>query len=161
MVIDLRDRNAIQGFISFRFMNSISEDEQSRINHELSLFTLPLSLYLSFQNQALNNGVPKMGRAFEILESNNNHNGTVKLTQRQLQILRGMVEGKTNHDLATELGFSVSTIRHETMAIYKELSVSDRQEAARVAISKGLIATAIGMAFVNNAGLISQTTHAI
>ena len=62
------------------------------------------------------------------------------LTKRQLNILKGMTEGKTNHELATQLGYSVSTIRHETMAIYKKLAVSDRHEAARVAVSKGLFA---------------------
>jgi DNA-binding NarL/FixJ family response regulator len=55
------------------------------------------------------------------------------LSPRQLLILAGMVEGKTNHELALELGFSVSTIRHETMAIYRALGVSDRKEAAKVA----------------------------
>ena len=61
------------------------------------------------------------------------------LTARQLLILAGMVEGKTNHELSVELGFSVSTIRHETMAIYKELGVSDRKEAARVGQAEHLI----------------------
>jgi DNA-binding CsgD family transcriptional regulator len=56
-----------------------------------------------------------------------------RMTDRQIQILRGMTNGKTNHDLATDLGFSVSTIRHETMAIFKALGVSDRKEAAKVA----------------------------
>ncbi len=55
-----------------------------------------------------------------------------KLSARQAQILQGMVEGKTNHELATDLGFSVSTIRHETMAIFKALGVSDRIEAAQI-----------------------------
>ena len=50
-----------------------------------------------------------------------------------------MVEGKTNHELANELGFSVSTIRHETMRIYQALSVSDRKEAAKKALSLSLI----------------------
>jgi DNA-binding NarL/FixJ family response regulator len=40
-----------------------------------------------------------------------------QVTQRQILILRGMVDGKTSHKLATEVGFSVSTIRHETMQI--------------------------------------------
>jgi DNA-binding CsgD family transcriptional regulator len=62
-----------------------------------------------------------------------------KLTARQLLILTGMVEGKTNHELSIDLGFSVSTIRHETMAIYKELGVSDRKEAARVGQAEHLI----------------------
>jgi DNA-binding CsgD family transcriptional regulator len=55
------------------------------------------------------------------------------ISPRQSQILQGMIEGKTNHELATDLGFSVSTIRHETMAIYRALGVSDRKEAAKVA----------------------------
>jgi DNA-binding CsgD family transcriptional regulator len=58
---------------------------------------------------------------------------------RQIQILQGMVEGKTNHELATDLGFSVSTIRHETMAIFRELGVSDRKEAAKAAQQMELI----------------------
>ncbi len=61
------------------------------------------------------------------------------LTSRQKLILQGMVDGKTNHELATELGFSVSTIRHETMRIYQTLAVSDRREAARAALDQGLI----------------------
>jgi len=62
-----------------------------------------------------------------------------KLSQRQLAILQGMVEGKTNHELANELGFSVSTIRHETMRIYEILAVSDRKEAAKKALALSLI----------------------
>jgi DNA-binding NarL/FixJ family response regulator len=50
-----------------------------------------------------------------------------------------MVEGKTNHELATEMGFSVSTIRHETMRIYQALAVSDRKEAAKKALTLNLI----------------------
>jgi DNA-binding CsgD family transcriptional regulator len=58
---------------------------------------------------------------------------TPKMSARQIQILQGMVDGKTNHELATDLGFSVSTIRHETMAIFRALGVSDRKEASKAA----------------------------
>ena len=60
-------------------------------------------------------------------------------TSRQLQILQGMVEGKTNHELATDLGYSVSTIRHETMRIFQILGVSDRREAARAALDRTIL----------------------
>jgi len=50
-----------------------------------------------------------------------------------------MVEGKTNHELATELGFPVSPICHETMRIYQALSVSDRREAAKKALKLSLV----------------------
>ena len=53
--------------------------------------------------------------------------------------LPGIGEGKTNHKLATELGFSVSTIRHETMRIYQALNVSDRKEAAKKALVLGIV----------------------
>jgi DNA-binding NarL/FixJ family response regulator len=61
------------------------------------------------------------------------------MSDRQIQILQGMIEGKTNHELATNLGFSVSTIRHETMAIFRALGVSDRKEAAKAAQQMELI----------------------
>lgn len=61
------------------------------------------------------------------------------VSPRQIQILQGMVDGKTNHELATDLGFSVSTIRHETMAIFRALGVSDRKEAAIAAQKMELI----------------------
>ena len=63
----------------------------------------------------------------------------VVLTERQKKILAGMIEAKTNHQLAQELGFSVSTIRHETMEIYQLLHASDRKEAAEIAIKLNLV----------------------
>jgi len=70
---------------------------------------------------------------------NTRDSGGAQLSARQLPILHGMVEGKTNHELATKLGFSVSTVRHETMRIYQALSVSDRKEAAKKALVLGLV----------------------
>jgi DNA-binding CsgD family transcriptional regulator len=61
------------------------------------------------------------------------------LTERQRKILAGMVDAKTNHQLAQDLGFSVSTIRHETIAIYALLDVVDRKEAAKAAIKLNLV----------------------
>jgi DNA-binding CsgD family transcriptional regulator/predicted DNA-binding protein with PD1-like motif len=61
-----------------------------------------------------------------------------ELSARQLMILAGMVDGKTNPELSTALGYSVSTIRHETMDIFKILGVADRKEAAKSALAKGL-----------------------
>jgi DNA-binding CsgD family transcriptional regulator/predicted DNA-binding protein with PD1-like motif len=61
-----------------------------------------------------------------------------ELSARQLMILAGMVDGKTNPELSTALGYSVSTIRHETMDIFKILGVADRKEAAKSAVAKGL-----------------------
>lgn len=61
------------------------------------------------------------------------------LTPRQIEILNLMAAGKTNPAIARSLGYSESTVRQESMAIYKSLQVSGRDEAIRVGIETGLI----------------------
>ena len=51
----------------------------------------------------------------------------------------GMVESKTNHAIATGLGFSVPTVRHEAMRIYQALGGSDRKQAAKKALTLSLV----------------------
>jgi DNA-binding CsgD family transcriptional regulator len=63
----------------------------------------------------------------------------IQFSARQLQIINGFVEGKTNHELATDLGFSVSTVRHETMEIFRLLGASDRKEAAKIAQERSIV----------------------
>jgi len=128
----LRDRGVTQGHLMVVFHKSISANEKNRVAETIHELCVPLSLYLSFMARLV--GGPASAFPSESMES-----GTGQLSQRQILILRGMVEGKTNHELATELGFSVSTIRHETMRIYQALSVSDRKEAAKKAIMLSLV----------------------
>lgn len=76
------------------------------------------------------------------LKSSNPNNKMITQIQfsaRQIQIINGFVEGKTNHELAEDLGFSVSTIRHETMDIYRLLGASDRKEAGKIAQEKQIV----------------------
>lgn len=61
------------------------------------------------------------------------------LTPRQLEILQQMANGKTNAQIASEMILSESSIRQETVKIYKALGVSSRQEASKRAINQGLI----------------------
>ncbi|MEI6406732.1 MAG: helix-turn-helix transcriptional regulator [Actinomycetes bacterium] len=50
------------------------------------------------------------------------------LTPRQWQILEHMQKGATNISIARILGFSESTIRHETMRIYRKLNLRGRMD---------------------------------
>lgn len=128
LMFQLRHRGAIQGHLVVRFSQPITQTEKVE---ELVLdFAVPISLYLSLSHE---------GRKVSSVSSERQDTGSDQLTPRQLSILSGMVEGKTNHELATELGFSVSTIRHETMRIYQALSVSDRKEAAKKALALALL----------------------
>jgi DNA-binding CsgD family transcriptional regulator len=128
MIFQLRHRGAIQGHLSIRFTRPI--EDKARVENVVLDYAIPISLYLSLSHE---------GRSHAGSSSKTSDTGADQLTARQLSILGGMVEGKTNHELATELGFSVSTIRHETMRIYQALSVSDRKEAAKKALALALI----------------------
>jgi DNA-binding CsgD family transcriptional regulator len=129
LMIQLRERGAVHGYLVLRFSNPVAD---TVLVEEIARnYAVALGLYLSLAHQAGSGSARNM---IERIEP-----GSDQLTPRQISILRGMVEGKTNHELANELGFSVSTIRHETMRIYQALAVSDRKEAAKKALSLALI----------------------
>lgn len=129
LMIQLRERGAIHGYLVIRFADAISDT--SHVEEVARNYAVAVGLYLSMLHEQNGTG----GRV--VIDRGDT--GSDQLTPRQISILRGMVEGKTNHELANELGFSVSTIRHETMRIYQALAVSDRKEAAKKALSLALI----------------------
>jgi len=133
-ISSLRDRGVIQGYLIIQFHNPTSEADKHRIAEAIDDLSVPLALYLSFLTRPIGGGVGGF-----TLPADARDGGNGQLSQRQILILRGMVDGKTNHELATELGFSVSTIRHETMRIYQSLAVSDRKEAAKRALALSLV----------------------
>lgn len=63
----------------------------------------------------------------------------VYFTARQRAVLKLVAEGFTNAEIASDLGFSESTIRHETMRLYKALGASGRKEAVTIAVKAGLL----------------------
>jgi DNA-binding CsgD family transcriptional regulator len=63
----------------------------------------------------------------------------VSLTQRQTAVLSLMSEGMSNRQISMRIGYSESTVRHETMAIYRVLGVGDRHAASRIARELGLV----------------------
>ena len=130
----LRDRGVIQGYLIIEFHNPVDTSAQPRVAEAIADLSVPLALYLSFISRPVGSSLSGI-----TIPADSRDAGAGQLSQRQILILRGMVEGKTNHELATELGFSVSTIRHETMRIYQALAVSDRKEAAKKAIMLSLI----------------------
>jgi DNA-binding CsgD family transcriptional regulator len=129
----LRDRGVTQGHLMVTFHKALCEADKNQAAERIRDLCIPLALYLSFLHQSAG------GVGGSTFPTDSRDSAAGHLTQRQILILRGMVEGKTNHDLAVELGFSVSTIRHETMRIYQALGVSDRKEAANKALTLSLI----------------------
>jgi DNA-binding CsgD family transcriptional regulator len=129
LMVQLRERGAVHGYLVLRFSKPVEDTES--VEEVARNYAVALGLYLSLAHEP---GSASTRTVIDRMET-----GTDQLTPRQISILRGMVEGKTNHELANELGFSVSTIRHETMRIYQALAVSDRKEAAKKALSLALV----------------------
>jgi DNA-binding CsgD family transcriptional regulator len=63
----------------------------------------------------------------------------VDFSERQQRILERIQDGKTNKSIARELGFSESTIRQETLRLYRSLGVNSRTDAVIAAQAKGLL----------------------
>lgn len=71
--------------------------------------------------------------------SKRNSTGPTSLTARQVLILNLIQNGYSNNLMAKDLNLSESTIRQETIRIYKALDVSGRAEAVEKAQASGLI----------------------
>ncbi|BAY45639.1 two-component response regulator [Scytonema sp. HK-05] len=61
------------------------------------------------------------------------------LSQRELEVLRLMVEGLSNPEIAEKLYLSPNTIKTHVRGIMNKLSVDDRVQAAVVALRSGLV----------------------
>ena len=129
----MRECGTSQGSVVIIFDRPVADPEE--VGMAIASFALTLGFYFCSTMAK-----PSAGSGQVRARLNENPGKTKELfSQRQLSILQGMVEGKTNHELATDLGFSVSTIRHETMRIYQILEVSDRREAAREALDRKIL----------------------
>ena len=63
---------------------------------------------------------------------------TDKLTERELDVLRLIAKGINNSEIAAQLHLSEGTVRNHVSAILEKLGVSDRTQAAVIAIQHGL-----------------------
>ncbi|MEK6648901.1 MAG: LuxR C-terminal-related transcriptional regulator [Actinomycetota bacterium] len=136
VVINLYAQNLLIGFLSLSFAEPVGNVED--FNSDAEEFSWQISLYLALRfhgflglddRASMSNGAPLT----------NTVNKRIELTTRQVSILSRVAAKKTNHEIAKELGYSVSTVRHETMRIFESLGVSDRVTAASEGHRLGLL----------------------
>src|SRR5687767_14612296 len=63
----------------------------------------------------------------------------VHLTPRELASLRLMADGKSNKEIANELGISDRTVKTHLGHLFEKLGVTSRTEAVKVATRRGLV----------------------
>jgi predicted ATPase/DNA-binding CsgD family transcriptional regulator len=64
--------------------------------------------------------------------------GPTRLTPRQREVLVLLAQGRTNKEIAVQLGVTAKTVMHHTTAIYRTLGVRSRGEAAAWAYRAGV-----------------------
>lgn len=132
-VVNLYAQSMLIGFLTLRFPEAVEDREH--LDAEIEEISMLISLYmaLKFWESVNHNGSSSNQRVLHP------RNRKPDLSERQRVVLSGIVMKKTNNAIASELGYSVSTIRHETMRIFEILGVSNRVEAASYATTLGLI----------------------
>ena len=63
----------------------------------------------------------------------------LRLSRREREILRLLVEGKDNHEIAELLCLSGGTVRNYVSQIYERMGVRDRGQAVRYAMTHGMV----------------------
>jgi DNA-binding NarL/FixJ family response regulator len=66
-------------------------------------------------------------------------NQSVLFSEREMEILKLMVKGLPNADIARQLFLSEGTVRNYTSAIFSKLNVADRTQAVVTALRLGLL----------------------
>jgi len=81
------------------------------------------------------------GKVLEQVSSHQTQPATLvtdKLTEREVEVLRLIARGFSNADIAERLFLTEGTVRNHVSAILSKLCVSDRTQAAVIAIQHGL-----------------------
>lgn len=136
VMIKLNAHGILMGFLVIKFVNPMADsDEFATAGLELSRH---ISLYMACRFLEKLEADESLAEAASHV-SETRKIGVPSFSQRQKAILFGMAKKKTNNVLAREMGYSVSTIRHETSRIFEALEVSDRREAVDKAQSLGFL----------------------
>jgi len=84
------------------------------------------------------NSLPKVDN-IGFLPSKSQNEGRVPLTEREFEVLKHLVSGKSNTEIAKELIVSVHTAKAHVCSILQKMCVNDRVQAAVKAVKEGMV----------------------
>ncbi len=83
--------------------------------------------------------VPSLLREFHRLVNNPTAPKVERLNDREMTLLRMLVDGKSNKEIANELDLAESTVKNNLSLLFQKLGARDRTQAAVYAIARGLL----------------------
>ncbi len=84
------------------------------------------------------NALPKI-ESVGVLPEKSSSDGMVPLTEREFEVLKHLVMGKSNTEIAKELIVSVHTAKAHVCSILQKMCVNDRVQAAVKAVKEGMV----------------------
>jgi len=82
---------------------------------------------------------PSLRRALASRDAVRTDGKQTQLTQRELQVLTGMSQGKSNGAIGRELFLSEDTIKTHARRLFRKLGVNDRAQAVALGFRRGLV----------------------
>jgi len=82
---------------------------------------------------------PTLRRALASRDSVRNAPAQAQLTERELQVLTGMSQGKSNSAIGRELYLSEDTVKTHARRLFRKLGVNDRAQAVALGFRRGLV----------------------
>jgi DNA-binding NarL/FixJ family response regulator len=75
----------------------------------------------------------------EIAQQIAEHTGDDSITQRELDVLRGVASGSSNKIIASDLKISEYTVKNHLKSILSKLDANDRTHAVMIALKRGFL----------------------
>jgi DNA-binding NarL/FixJ family response regulator len=82
---------------------------------------------------------PSLRRALATRETVRSTPPQAQLTERELQVLTGMSQGKSNSAIGRELYLSEDTVKTHARRLFRKLGVNDRAQAVALGFRRGLV----------------------
>ena len=122
--LPLRSRGRTIGVVSVNFPRAV--EQTFELYGTLDGLAAALSLWAVGVSTARSTGASRQRRA------------PLELTPRQAEVLAAVRAGRTNAEIATALGVSVSTVKNELATLFRLLGANDRDELVDLADRAGL-----------------------
>jgi DNA-binding NarL/FixJ family response regulator len=63
----------------------------------------------------------------------------IQLTQRELEVLSGMSQGRSNAQIGADLFLSEDTVKTHARRLFRKLEAADRAQAVAIGLRRGMI----------------------
>ncbi len=133
----LSDSGSI-GVLSMTFMGILDQESKTTTTVEALAGLITVYIVMSAQS-SLTANINPAATHWEVVDIPGVSGIRVGLTKRQQRVLSMLARKLSNPQIALALDYSVSTIRLDTMAIYRFFGVGNRRDAVEEATRRGIL----------------------